>query len=251
MIMKIDYSDKAVLVIGNKDSSLSVSIAKGFLEHGAKVALTADEKSVAKDLKGQVEFLDAEPDTAESCKKLVDNAVSKLGRLDVLVNCADYRQDKSFESVTPSDFDVGFDKNAKIPLFCTKAAHSHLDKTNGNVINVGSILGLMGELENTATVYSATMGAVIQLTRMTSLWLAPMQIRVNCICTSEIRDSDSQAGNEFEVDEDNYVGPRKIPLGRYAKPGDVVNTALFLGTEYAGFMTGSILVNDGGRYSGN
>lgn len=244
MKMQIDFSDKRVLVTGGTDA-IGRGTVEGFLAHGARVAVHGpDAESVSSTIAalGGDARLVAVPGnltTASGCKHVVEQAVAALGGLDVLVNAAAQRDDKAFEEVSPDSWANTLNGTFKAALFCTQQAAPSLKASGGNVVNIASIVGVMGGPSGT-TAASAAAGSIINLTRMSALRLGVDGIRVNCLCPGVITDPEATQGAVAEAPT----------VGRPGTVDDMTGTILFLSSPYAGFMTGSIIVNDGGKTAG-
>lgn len=243
MKMQINFWGKSVLVTGATEA-IGRACAAAFLAHGARVAINGpDEASVAATiaaLGGGDGLVAAAGDlsTREGCASVVGGAVDAFGHLDVLVNAAQAGEDRPFESVTPENWAEAIDGSFRAALLCTQQAAPHLKAVKGNVVNVTSIPGVMGGVAGTSARASAA-GSIVNLTRMSALRLGVDGLRVNCLCAGELADSPRSVG---------AVPPM---VGRFGDPDDMAGTVLFLASPYAGFMTGSIVVNDGGVSAGN
>ncbi len=242
MKMHIDFTGKRVLVTG-ATSPVGRGAVAGFLANGATVAVHGDDpESAARtvaELGGGSRLIavSGRLSTAEGCKKVVADALGPLGGLDVLVNAASAQDPKRFEDVTPENWDATINGTFKAALFCTQQATTSLKASGGNVINIATIAGLMGGDPGTSAV-SAASGSIVNLTRMAALRLGVDGIRVNCIC----RGSLEEAGE---------AGHGDLPMiGRRGTVADLIGSILFLASPHASFMTGSILVNDGGVNAG-
>lgn len=251
MTMQMDFSSKRVMIVTAGDSS-AAAIASTFIEHGAKVAIAGESGARIKEVAGGVDcfVIEGEGSKSADCKAMVDKAVDHLGGLDVLVSCNNVRVDKPVETINADDWEKGFTSNIKSAFFCTQHAVPHLKESKGNIVNIASVFGLMAGPDG-SSVYSTAMSAMLQQTRMSALWLAPYEVRVNCLCPGIIAGSVDAENLAFEFDENNYAGAGSIPLGRLGTEDDIANAVLFIASDYASFMTGSIIVNDGGRYAGN
>lgn len=246
MKMHFDFTAKRVLVTGGTQG-IGRGVVEGFLALGAVVAVQGDDAaSVAKTISelGGGDRLVAAPGEVykpEEARRVVSSAVAALGGLDVLVNAADLRQDVRVEAVTPENWDQVLNHSFKAATFCSQQAMDSLKASKGNIVNVASIEGLMGGPDGSA-VYASAMGSVVQLTRMTALRLGVDGVRANCLVAGAL---EGQGGKLGEL-------PAAPPLtiGRLGTVDDMVGPILFLASPYAGFMTGAIVVADGGKTAG-
>jgi NAD(P)-dependent dehydrogenase (short-subunit alcohol dehydrogenase family) len=172
---------------------------------------------------------------------------ARFGRLDILVNSAGGLVVATAENTTEEQFDTLMDVNAKSVFLVTRAALPALRRAGGgSVVNIGSILGILG-MKNRAA-YCAAKGAVTLLTRAMALDHAPEKIRINCICPSLVETElvkdlftsqpDPAAARQARIDQ--------IPLGRLGQPEDVARLALFLASEESSWITGAAFPLDGG-----
>jgi len=169
-------------------------------------------------------------------KRLFEEAASHFGRLDVLVNSASNMLHTRFESTTEQIWDSALDSNLKSLFFCSQAAAQLLKQSGrGVIINFSDIAGLMAWTGYIP--HCVSKAGVIALTRCLAKELAP-EIRVNAIVPGTI----TMPGDRLELEE-SYI--RLAPLRRSGRPKDIASAVSYLiGAE---FMTGQILVLDGGR----
>ena len=188
---------------------------------------------------------------AEDCRALVSRAVAELGGLDVLVNCAGIAHGGTAEDVTEEIWDATLDTNLKGTFFCTQAALPHLRAAKGNVVNLASDAGLIGEIG--LAVYCASKGGVVNLTRALALELAP-DVRVNCVCPGYV-DTDMVRRDVINVSADPEATEAALaasaPLNRIATPSEIATAILYLASDAARFITGSALQIDGGTTAGH
>jgi meso-butanediol dehydrogenase / (S,S)-butanediol dehydrogenase / diacetyl reductase len=182
-------------------------------------------------------------------KRMVETAVSKFGKLDVIFSNAGIYEWTSVEETPTEIWDRIIAVNLRGAFLGTKYASPYLKKTRGVIVNTSSSLGVAGALESAA--YSASKHGVIGLTKASALDLAPYQIRVNCICPGSI-DTSMQA-REFNRTADPALMRKaydKIyPLGRIGRPEEVAQLVLFLATDRSSFITGTPFLIDGGVFA--
>jgi pteridine reductase len=168
-------------------------------------------------------------------KRLFDEAGKQFGRLDILVNSAANFFPASMISTTEQVWDAALDTNLRAPFFCAQAAAAWLRRTQGVIINfadTGGLLGWPGYIP-----HSVSKAGVIMLTKVLAKALAP-EVRVNAIAPGTI----TMEGDPPEWQAD-FI--KLAPLRRTGKPSDITDAVLYLvGAE---FMTGHVLVLDGGR----
>jgi pteridine reductase len=167
--------------------------------------------------------------------QLFQKVQANFGRLDILVNSAANFLQTEFASTTEKVWDASLDTNLKAVFFCCQAAAPLLKKSNGAIINfadIGGILGWPGFIP-----HSISKAGIIMLTRCLAKELAP-EVRVNAIAPGTI----TMLGDLPELEAD-FV--KLAPLHRSGRPNDIVAAVSYLAT--AGFVTGQVLVVDGGR----
>jgi pteridine reductase len=169
-------------------------------------------------------------------RALVSEVAEHFGGVDILVNCAANFLETKFGETSEESWDASLDTNLKAPFFCTQAAGTYLAKSGkGVVINfadIGGLLGWPGYLP-----HSVSKAGVIMMTRILAKEMAP-KVRVNAIAPGTI----TMAGDPPEWETD-FI--RRAPLKRTGKPEDIADAVMYLiGAE---FVTGQVLVVDGGR----
>jgi NAD(P)-dependent dehydrogenase (short-subunit alcohol dehydrogenase family) len=169
-----------------------------------------------------------------------------LGRLDILINNAGTHDGKGMEEAAEADWDRIINTNLKSMFTVTQAALPYLKQSRGCVVNMGSMVGLVGQGKSAA--YSASKGGIVALTKNLALDLASYGIRVNCICPGWVETPLVNAWFALQPDEAEarrYVNSIH-PLGRIASIDDIGRVALFLASDQGAFVTGVALPVDGG-----
>lgn len=170
-----------------------------------------------------------------------------LEGLDVLVNNAGIGLVGTVEDTDTADFERLMRVNVTGPFLVTKYAMPHLLKSSGRIVNIGSVAGLIGVKKRFA--YCATKGAVVAMTRQLAVDY-PTQIRVNCVCPGTV-DSPFVEGylekyHKHEKEKVRAELNQRQPIGRLGKPEEIANLALYLASDEAGFVNGSVVSIDGG-----
>jgi 3-oxoacyl-[acyl-carrier protein] reductase len=167
--------------------------------------------------------------TSESdVTSLIANAVSQLGRVDIMVNNAGITRDATLRKMSLADF--------------RSAAAAMREQEMGSIINMSSISGKVGNIGQTN--YSAAKAGIVGLTKAAAKELAHVGVRVNAIQPGLIRTSMTEAMRPEIWDQKL----KEIPLGRAGEPTDVANAALFLASDLSSYVTGAVLEVAGGRY---
>jgi NAD(P)-dependent dehydrogenase (short-subunit alcohol dehydrogenase family) len=249
----MNFEEKRVLVTGGT-RGIGEAAVRAFLDAGARVAVNgASAKSVDQALRrfkagDRAVAVPGDLSRVDECERVVSEAVEALGGLNVLVNNAGIDGSKRFEETTAEDWERIIAVNLRAPFFCTRYALSALRASQGNVVNIASILGLGGR-GGIQTLYSVSKGGVVNMTRELAVALVP-DVRVNCVCPGAVDTEMLQAVGRRLGDGDVHKGYAKIvenrPMKRVAKPSEIANAILYLASDLASFVTGAIHVVDGG-----
>jgi len=243
---KLELRDKIALITGSA-RGLGRAIAEKFLEQGATVVVSDINEEL---LSGAVEELSVDgevfgiamnvADTA-SVEKAVDAVIEKYGRIDILVNNAGITKDGLLSRMEEAEFDSVIAVNLKGTFNVTKSASAYmLKKRSGNIINISSVVGIIGNVGQAN--YSASKAGVIGLTKTSAKEFAKRKIRVNAIAPGFIQTAMTDELSDA-AKEALYAN---IPLKRLGTPEDIANAAAFLASDNASYITGQVLVVDGG-----
>ncbi len=174
-------------------------------------------------------------------KSMVNKAISKFGKIDVLINNAGIAQQKLFSDITEDDLNKMFDINIKGMFYCAQAVLPvMLHYKKGKIINISSIWGICGS--SCEVHYSASKAAVIGFTKALAKELGPSNIQVNCVAPGVI-----QTNMNKDLDEQTILQLKEAtPLNTLGKPIDIANVILFLASEKSDFITGQIISPNGG-----
>lgn len=248
---------KVALVTGG-GSGIGRATALLLAREGAAVAVVdlnqprAEEVAVQiRQSGGQAIAVGCDVSRAADCRRAVDETVDALGGIDVLFNNAGIIRRADVLDTTEEEWDQVMAVNVKSVFLMSKFAVPVMAGLGGGVIvNTGSGWGLVGGRD--AVSYCASKGAVVNMTRAMALDHAAQRIRVNCVCpgdtnTDMLRSEAQQLG---EPEERFLRGAADRPLGRIGTPEDIAQAVLYLVGETASFVTGTILVVDGGGLAG-
>jgi NAD(P)-dependent dehydrogenase (short-subunit alcohol dehydrogenase family) len=247
-IPSLDATGKVVVVTGGS-KGLGQAMALGFAEAGADVVvasrkLEACEEVAAeiRDRGGQALAIRCHVGDWDDCAALIDAAVAAFGRIDVLVNNA------GIAPVPPSLLEVSaelFDKtiavNLKGPLRLTALAAEHME-AGGSIINISSKASL--HPTSFTVVYAAAKAGLNALTKAAADEFGPRGIRVNAIVCGTFHTDSLHASLPTPELQAQMVG--HIALGRIASAEEIVGTALFLASDASSYMTGELILLDGG-----
>lgn len=188
----------------------------------------------------------ADVSQASAVESTIDEIVRDFGAIDILVNNAGTHDGKGIEEGDEADWDRIINTNLKSVYLVSKAALPALQVARGSIVNMGSMVGLVGQGKSGA--YSASKGGIIALTKNMALDLAPYGIRVNCICPGWV--STPLVDQWFAMQPDEPAARAYVdsihPLGRIASPDEIGSAALFLASDLASFVTGVAIEVDGG-----
>lgn len=214
------------------------------LDRDAELAKTAQAALLAEGI--DVEAYRIDVTDPEGVAAAVTEFSGKVGgMIHVLVNNAGIAEFSDFEQTTLDDWNRIMAVNVTGTFLCSQAVLPLMKQHGGAIVNMASIAGLIGIPKMPA--YCASKAAVIGLTRQMAADYTGQGIRINCICPGRI------AGTELDrwiMDMDSIDATRakmaKYPIGRFGKPEEIAQAALFLASDESGFMSGAVLTVDGG-----
>jgi len=248
--------DGKVALITGAGSGIGRAAAELFAAEGAAVGVVDLVAEAAAETTGKIMAaggralaVAANVTVAVEVEAAVARVVQALGRLDVLYNNAGVNSAGSVADATEDDWDRCFAVNAKGTFLCSRAAVPYLEQAGGAaIVNQGSVAGLVA-VPNFAA-YCAAKGAVVALTRSMAIDLAGRRIRVNAICPGTVFTPLMEPMLRARGDGDLEAGLAKTvvkyPIGRLGSPEEIARVALFLASDDASFLTGSIVTADGG-----
>jgi NAD(P)-dependent dehydrogenase (short-subunit alcohol dehydrogenase family) len=247
--------DGRVALITGAGSGIGRAAAELFASEGAAIAVVdvevdAAEETVAKITAegGRALAVAADVTVDADVAAAVARTLDSWGRLDVLYNNAGVNSRGSVADATEDDWDRCLSVNVKGTFLCSRAAVPHLAGGGGAIVNQGSVAALVG-VPNFAA-YCAAKGAVVALTRSMAIDLAPQSVRVNAICPGTVFTPLMEPLLRARGDGDLQAGlaktTAKYPIGRLGTPEEIARVALFLASDDASFVTGSIVTADGG-----
>ena len=251
----MNFTNKRVLITGSS-RGIGRATATAFVRHGAYVAINGRAQEsvdkVIESLPNKERLVAAVGDvcTVKGCESIVDGAIEGLGGLDILVNAAGIWSPRSIEDSDEEFWDQVLDINLKGSFFCARAALAALRQSKGNIVNIASDAGLKGLKHD--TVYCASKGGVVNMTRSMALELAP-KVRVNCVCPGYV-DTDMVRRDYLDKAADPELAEQEAnayaPMQRMAQPDEVANAIIFLASDESSYVTGSALQIDGGSTAG-
>ncbi|MEN6616161.1 MAG: 3-oxoacyl-[acyl-carrier-protein] reductase [Syntrophorhabdus sp.] len=178
----------------------------------------------------------------EAAEKAINQVVKDFGKVDNLVNNAGITIDKLLVRMKEDDWDRVMRVNLKSVFNCTKAIMRHMLRTGGNIVNISSVTGVMGNAGQAN--YAASKAGIIGFTKSVAKEYAERSIRVNAVAPGFIRTKMTDALDERT--KESMFGA--IPLKRLGEPEDVANVVYFLLSHYSGYITGEVINVNGGLY---
>lgn len=248
------FSGKAVLVTGAA-AGIGYGIARGFLEEGATVlvndirpdALERGVGQLREEFGARVLGQAGDVRSATDVAGLFDTLLARVGHVDIVVSNAGIYPNRLVVEMDEEEWDRVLDTNAKGTfLVCREAARRLISQgAAGKILTISS--GAWRGARLGAAHYCASKAAVVLLTRVLALELAPYHINVNCIAPGlvEVEGEVSPISAEYKA-----TLTRSIPWGRIGEPRDIARAALFLASDAAEFITGEVLAVDGGSSAG-
>ncbi len=268
------YNDKVVVVTGSS-RGIGKAIAKEFAKNGYSVVLNARDEEELKQASKEIEDETKQNDNnnnrkialvvgdisqEQTSKSLIEEAIKRFGRLDVLVNNAGISgTSKKISELTTDDWEKVMGINLKGAFICTRDALKHMLKNNGknsqsypdiknndngnySIINISSVHESIPQSESTP--YAASKGGMMMLTKTVALEVADKGIRVNGIAPGAIATDMNK--DMLEDEEKKNQEEQNIPMHRIGQPEEIASVALFLASPAASYITGTTIYVDGG-----
>lgn len=249
-IKQFDLTGRSAIITGGS-KGLGLAMACGLASAGASIMLVNRNSSegahaaneVSSNYKTKAISFGADITDKDQTEAMAELAMKTFGKIDILINSAGINIRGPIDELSLNDFTSVMDVNVTGTWLSSRAVIPHMKKSgSGKIINLASTLGLVG-LSN-RTPYASSKGAVVQMTRALGLELAPFNINVNAICPGpfltdmNVPIADTEEGKKFVVGA--------TALGRWAKLQEIQGAAIFLASDAASYMVGSMLTVDGG-----
>ena len=242
--------DGKVAVVTGAGQGLGRGYALEFAKQGADVAVNDvnldNAEGVAKEIEGMNRkgiAVKAGVDSREEAQKLIDTAIEKLGKVDILVNNAGITRTAMLHKMTKEEWDQVISVNLTGVFNCIQAVAPHMMANKyGKIINVTSVAGVRGTMGQIN--YGAAKAGVIGITKSAARELARHGINVNAVAPGVIETAMTEVIRSTPKFRDKFLS--EIPLGRFGQPEDVAKVAAFLASDDAAYMTGQVLMVDGG-----
>lgn len=236
---------KSIIVTGGT-SGIGAAIARAIIQEGGQVLVHGINESEGRALvtslgpNASLCIADLAHDSAPEV--IVAAALAAFGKIDGLVNNAAIIERSNLKAITPKGFDQTIAINTKAPLFLIQAAHPHLAKSKGSVLNIGSINAYAGE--STLLAYSMSKGALQTMTRNLANALGVTGVRINLINPGWIlteREDRDQVARGLEVGWHKNLDRNAIPLGAMSTPENLAHAAIYWLSDESYPFTGSVV----------
>ncbi|MGB2866831.1 MAG: 2-dehydro-3-deoxy-D-gluconate 5-dehydrogenase KduD [Bacteroidota bacterium] len=242
-----DLSGKIAIVTGGS-TGLGGGMSLGLAEAGADVVLV--DRVSSKGMEEQIKTLGrrsisiiADLMHKDSPQKIVDRVMKEYGRIDILINNAGIIRRTPAAEFSEKDWDEVMTVNSRAVFFlCQAAGRVMLKQKKGKIINVASLLSFQGGIFVPS--YSASKGAVAQITKALANEWAPLGINVNAIAPGYMATNNTKALREDAVRSKTILD--RIPAGRWGTPDDLKGVAVFLASSASDYVNGHVLLVDGG-----
>jgi NAD(P)-dependent dehydrogenase (short-subunit alcohol dehydrogenase family) len=244
---------RAVMVTG-ATSGIGRAVANRFADASAHVIAVGRNATVLAELAadiskrgGNVSTIELDITQENDVRRVFDETISEIGRLDVLVNAAGHIASGSIENTSLASWDSMMDVNLRSVFHLMQLASPHLIRTKGNIVNISSVTGLRSFPGVLA--YCVSKAGLDQLTRCAALELAAKGVRVNAVNPGVVVTEIHKRGGMSEADYEKFLEHSKTthPLGRVGAPNEIADLVFYLASEQAGWITGATYQIDGGR----
>jgi NAD(P)-dependent dehydrogenase (short-subunit alcohol dehydrogenase family) len=246
---RFDLSGKVALITGGS-KGLGKAMARGLAEAGADIAISSRHEEELRPALEEILagtsrkgcYLVADLGQREQTKRLAEQALARMGRIDILINNAGSNKVGQVDQVTDADWDAILELNLNSVMTLTRALVPGMKQRRwGRIIHISSIMGYVSK--EGRNIYSATKTALIGLARSEALDLGSFNVTVNCIAPGPFL---TDLPGKILSDAEKQAFASRTALGRWGEPEELIGPALFLASDAASYVTGTTLVVDGG-----
>ena len=240
-----------IAIVTGGSRGLGFEMAKALAEAGADVVIgsrnetqiTQAAKQISKSTGRKIIGYKLDVTNRASVEAIVARTIEEFGKIDILVNNAGVNIRAPIGQIKDEDWQLVQQVNVTGVFYCCRAVSGHMIKAGyGRIINIGSVLSLVGMAERLS--YSASKGAVVQMTRTLALELAEKGVTVNCICPGPFATEMNRPVIENPAASAKLL--ELVPMKRWGGLEEVKAPVVFLASPAAGYVTGAILTVDGG-----
>lgn len=253
LLDKLFRLDSKVAIVTGGYGGIGEAVCRGLAAVGAKVVIAGRNGQRAEALADSLrqEGCDVyayafDADNIQETRRMVDSAVERYGRLDILVNCVGLNREEKLLDVTEENFDTVYSANLKSAFFVAQAAAKYMvtQGQGGKQVHLGSVRTQLALRGRGYAAYCAAKGGLGTMCKQLAAELAPHNINVNVVAPTFVRTGQVAAMLSDPQFYDALTA--RIPLGRIAEPEDVMQAVLFLVSSASNFITGQTLYLDGG-----
>ncbi|HOI24979.1 MAG TPA: 3-oxoacyl-[acyl-carrier-protein] reductase [Caldisericia bacterium] len=248
--MKLDFNGKNVLITGAQ-RGIGKEIALGFARSGANVLVNYPfeaERSAAEDTVEQIQaegvsalMVQADVRSGEEVDQMVETMIKSWGSIDILINNAGITKDKLLIKMSDEEWQSVIDINLGGTFRCSRRVSKEMmSKRYGRIVNISSVMGLQGNAGQSN--YAASKGGIISFTKSMAKEFGARNITVNCVAPGYI----STAMTTVLPDAIRQSFIQRVLIKREGSPEDIMNAVLFLASDQASYITGQVIVVDGG-----
>lgn len=239
----MDLEGKVAIVTGGS-SGIGKAVVERLSWEGAEVVIADVDEEKGMKVANEVgaEFMECDVSSFEDVDDVVERTVEMFGKLDIMVNNAGIGSVHGIEEMDIEEYRQTIEIDLDGVMYGCKAATPYLKETEGSIINMASIYGLVGDVGSTA--YNTAKGGVVNLTRSVADDLAQYNVRVNSVCPGFV---DTPMTEGLQDDEEFMAHIKNMtPLERLADPEEIASVVTFLASDEASYVTGVNMPVDGG-----
>jgi NAD(P)-dependent dehydrogenase (short-subunit alcohol dehydrogenase family) len=256
----MDKLTNKVAIITGGTSGIGKATARLFAEEGADLVITGRRAELGRRLEKEIRdlgarmrcvFVEADHSQAEDCSRVVEQTLAEFGRVDILFNNAGIVTSGTAETTSEKVWNETFAINVTAVWRMCKLVLPYMKRQGkGVIVNNGSDWSVVAGRD--AFPYIASKGAVGMMTKAMALDYARQNIRVNAVCPGDTLverwlEKDFQGSDPATIEEAIRQSSAYLPMGRFGKPEEIAQSVLFLASDDSSFVTGHLLLVDGGN----